>query len=215
VAIAFDAASVATGETGTSHTHAHTCTGDNRILFCYTEIGSASDVVTGVTYATVAMTRVNRVAADADEYMSLYYLIAPATGANNIVISTSSSVFIGTAATSYTGAEQSGVPDSQATNTGTSTAPTATTTVVDTDSWTIAVTRRPAGNAAGTPTAGTTERAGAGANTRLGDSNAAVAAGARSLGWEGFDSGSWGEAIASFSVVGGAPPATAPMFLVF
>lgn len=78
----------------------HICTGANRLL----TVGLYADTqyVTTVTYAGVAMTL-------AREYITnlrLYYLIAPATGTNNISVGLSYNSVIRIVATSYTGCHQ-------------------------------------------------------------------------------------------------------------
>ncbi len=116
MAIAFDAASHGK-VSATSLTYSHTCTGSFRILWVGVYINTNTDDVTGVTYNGVAMTRANSllVAATATSNY-LYYLVAPATGANNIVVSCGSSRRIVSTSSSYTGAKQTGQPDAQGTN---------------------------------------------------------------------------------------------------
>ena len=108
MAIAFDASSAGTSVTSTTQTLAHTCSGVNRILFVNTGITSA-DTIPGITYNGVALTKIASVING--RYFSLWYLIAPATGANNIVVTSSVSDILRSCAVSYTGAKQSGVPD--------------------------------------------------------------------------------------------------------
>ena len=91
---------------GTSHTYSHTCTGSNLILFVGVSTNSSSDLITGVTYNSVAMTLVDKQAGTSTNYSYLFYLINPATGANNVVVSASSSTTIYSGAVSYTGAKQ-------------------------------------------------------------------------------------------------------------
>ena len=82
-AIAFDAASSATGVGVSSLTWAHTTSGADRLLI----VGVSFDTgtVTGVTYAGVPMTSVGNTTTALK--MHMWRLIAPATGANNIVVS--------------------------------------------------------------------------------------------------------------------------------
>lgn len=150
MAIAFDATSTGNGS-GTSITVAHTCTGDNRILWVgvRTFDGStpASDPVSGITYNGVAMTLAgtrNNPATDQVSY--LYYLIAPATGANNIVVSCSSVDEIAVRATSYTGALQSGVPDAYATGADTTSPLTITVTTILDNCWLVGLFDGDSGN---------------------------------------------------------------------
>lgn len=168
----------------TSFTRSHTCTGTNRILMVGLWVSeNTTDVVTGVTYAGVSMTRVDSqlLASGGNGYTYLYYLVAPATGANNIVASLSASKTGVLHAVSYTEAAQSGQMDSSAKSTGgpgASTKTFTTTTVAD-NCWIVMACRYDgAAQAAG---AGTTYR-GTEYNFRMADSNGAkTPAGAYSL----------------------------------
>ena len=112
--IAFDA-QAKSSTTGTSLTYSHTTSGSNRMLIVASS-SNGGDHITGVTYNAVAMTQVAKLAVGAN-YLYLHYLIAPATGANNVVVSSGSSVVLVSCAASYTGVLQSGFPDSSATTT--------------------------------------------------------------------------------------------------
>ena len=131
MAIAFDTSNSA-AVTDTSSTIAHTCTGDNLILFA---AGYSDQAPTSVQYNGVDMTQIGTAATG----VRLYYLINPATGNNNFVFTAGSSGAIWYATASYTGVKQSGVPD--ATNQTTSLPGTSTslsvTTVAD-NCWTVA-----------------------------------------------------------------------------
>lgn len=118
MAIAFDTATSSQGDPVTSLTFAHTCTGSNRILF----VSSATvggDFCTSVAYAGVALTKIGASVQlpSTTTYVQMWYLIAPATGANNVVTSYSSATNAYADAASYTGANQSGQPDASTTNT--------------------------------------------------------------------------------------------------
>lgn len=121
MAIAFDASSTndsVNWGSGTSVTWSHTCTGSDRILFVAVfNLGSAT-LPSGITYNGVAMTMINSQDTDGGGYTeSLWYLVAPSTGANNIVTTWAvSNGLFNCIATSYTGASQTGQPDSS--NTG-------------------------------------------------------------------------------------------------
>ena len=134
MAIAFDAAAQGSS-TVTTVTFAQTCTGSNLVLFveAYSTTG---DDVTGITYNSVAMTQLAKISKNGSaEKLYLYYLIAPATGSNNVVVTRSGTGgFLHGAAASFTGALQSGIPDStnQAAQTVAATSQIiATTTVLD------------------------------------------------------------------------------------
>lgn len=190
---------------GTSLTWSHTTSGSNRILW----VGAFGDTliadptcakITGVTYNAVAMTQlptVSPVGTPADRCVYLFYLIAPATGANNVVVSASSSIVIKGLSASYTGAKQSGVPDASANNTGTSvTSITTSVTVVAANSWTILVGK----NSFGAPVAGTGSTQRQNANDfGIFDSNGPLAAGSRSMQLTIGTSSNFGVVMASFA----------------
>lgn len=92
--------------------------GDNRLLVVGI-LGGSSDIITGVTYNGVAMTRVN-VSNNGNSTAYLYYLLNPASGTHDIVISSSTSTFLAADAVSYTGVNQD-VPTATVTNTSSTT----------------------------------------------------------------------------------------------
>jgi hypothetical protein len=104
--VAFDAAASASASVGTTRTWSHTCTGADRLLLVFVEIASTSDLVTGVTYNGVAMTRIDNWGDFSTMTLYLYALVAPSTGANNVVVS-SSSIAIAGCSYSVTGANAS------------------------------------------------------------------------------------------------------------
>jgi len=116
MAIAFDATGPTTAYTGgaTSLTFSHTTgSGSNRILLVgFLSNGTnGGDAFTGVTYNGVAMTRLLRSQHGTDGYgCYVYGLLAPATGANDVVISASSSQVIYACSSSYTGVSQVALP---------------------------------------------------------------------------------------------------------
>lgn len=181
--IAFDAFSSGSVLPGSSITFSHTCSGSDRILIVGI-IANNADVITGVTYNGVAMT-LARKSAFTGPTMYLYYLLAPATGANNIVVSASSGgEYIRATAVSYTGVQQSGQPDATAENNVSAASITTTLTQVVAKAWQVGVVQ---GAHDGTVTAG----AGIGAirgtvsggYNSIGDSNAPTNAGSRSMTW--------------------------------
>ena len=182
-AIALDA--VASGEAGSaiSLTYAHTCTGSNRILFVGVMTFDPADLVSGVTYAGVSMTRIATVQEPATTFrIYLYYLINPASGANNVVVSSSSSTTIRSSSTSYTGARQNSQPDASGTkqNTTTGTHTLAIVTVAN-NCWMVSWIQSAGSNPAAST--GTTLRQGATARA-IGDSNSAITPpGSYSMSW--------------------------------
>ena len=141
MAIALDTTTTASSNSGsTTLTKAFTCSGSDRILFVGTTTVSGSVVpVTGVTYNGVAMTKITSVNPQANWEIALWYLFAPDTGSNNIVATCGSapSSVLRISPASYTGALQSGVPDSFNSATGTTTSRTVSTTTVLDNCWVI------------------------------------------------------------------------------
>lgn len=132
MAIARDASTDWGSTTATSLTFSHTCTGSNLVLFVGVRGDGSSDTITGVTYNGVAMTKIIGHNDWSNRWTYLWYLIAPATGAHNVVITSSSSVLINGNASSYTGCKQSWVPDASAKNNASSTTiTTSVTTIAD------------------------------------------------------------------------------------
>lgn len=124
----------------TSLTFSYTVAGD--LLVVGVEGDKNSDFISGVTYNTVAMTQAAKRAANGTftRWLYLYYLIGPATGAHNVVISASSSCdFILGLAADYSGVKATGQPDATATNnngTTVSTLASSITTVAD-NAWAV------------------------------------------------------------------------------
>lgn len=82
MAVTLDATSGSQNTTGTTLTVSHTCSGDNRILI----VGAAtSGIPTSITYAGVSMTKLGE-HTEGGQNTSLWALAAPATGANDIVM---------------------------------------------------------------------------------------------------------------------------------
>ena len=106
-AIAFDnATSADSGATTTTLTFSHTVTSTaNRILFVGVRTSSGVGLISSVTYNGTALTLID---SKAETYNGtaayLYYLVAPDSGAHNVVINSSSSQYLDSTAVSYTGA---------------------------------------------------------------------------------------------------------------
>lgn len=185
-AIALDATSSGTVASNTTFSVSHTCTGSNRLLAtgltAYANPSGAT--LTGITYNSAAETSAGGPATPQGNCRChLYYKVAPDTGANNVTASFSPATDSGMVSVSYTGAAQTGQPDSSASGNGTGATITATTTVVAASCWLVAhMTLMNAGLAAST---GATSR---GIVTFQGtarcgtfDSNGTVATGSRSM----------------------------------
>lgn len=170
--ISFDSSSTAgTFASGPSRTWSHTVTGSDTVLLVAPHVisGSVGDVVTGVTYNGVALTRLVYNNTNYTSY--IYGILSPDLGTHDIVVSFSSSYQNRGLATSYTGVLQSGLPD--AFNTGSATFSTqmtiSLTTIAD-NSWTVISSNSNQGVNAG---AGTTQRF-ISDQTFIGDSNGAI-----------------------------------------
>jgi hypothetical protein len=160
MAIAFDAASsgIKNNSASTSLTVAHTCSGENRILFVALTTCLNADPCTGITYNGTAMTRIDYIAPYSNGNTELWYLINPDSGTHDIVASYSSRNYVWFTAASYTGALQSGVPDASAkASSPSSYTITGTVTTVADNCWVV---MSAFGNSAGhTAGSGTTIRA--------------------------------------------------------
>ena len=181
--IAFDATAQGKVLGATSLSYSHTCTGSNLILFVGINLfNPGSDLVTGVTYGGVALTQLTKQNAQGSE-VYLYYLIAPTTGANNIVISTSSSVDIRSISASYTGVIQITSIDNSTVNNANASTITTSLTTINNNCWMISFI---ADSTARIPSAGTgvTSRNTNADVSNLGDSNGNITpAGSYSMTW--------------------------------
>jgi hypothetical protein len=102
---------------GSSLSWNHTCTGDDRFLVVFGFIQNASQLITGITYNSVALTLLDSQKNGTDgEYVTLWYLNNPASGTNSIVMTASSSTFIQGRSASYNGVNQSTAIDTSAKN---------------------------------------------------------------------------------------------------
>lgn len=116
---------------GTTLTYAHTIGGTAN----YLKVGVAANNVnpgpiTGVTWNAVAMTRLgSELAPDTNLVVSYWYLVNPATGTHNVVVTTTTGTdAIASGASSYIGVDTSTPHGTPATATGTSTAPSVNVT---------------------------------------------------------------------------------------
>jgi hypothetical protein len=134
MALAVDAVSSGTrafAANATTLTFAHTVSGSDRVLLVAVQWYSTQAVrsVSSVTYNGTAMTLVSSSQIDngANRFLALYYLIAPSTGTNNVVITLSGTddLFFG-GSVSFTGADQTSPLGTAVTNSGSSTTPSVT-----------------------------------------------------------------------------------------
>lgn len=199
MAVAFDAKANGSANPGTSVTYAHTVgVGSDRLLILGISTNATTDKVTTVTYNGVNMNRLTTQQADTTNFfLYLYYLLAPATGANNVVVNVSSSEAVFCASVSYTGVtNQVSFPDSFNKGTDGTGNYTATTTVVASNCWLFATSRS---NGTVTAGAGTLIRDNVNTASNISsDSNAAVGTGSQSLQFNSSPGGETGWIIASF-----------------
>lgn len=203
-AIAFDSAtSAGTTAAETSFTFSHTvgASGTNRILFVGVNTSSVQNL-SSVTYNGQGMTLIDSYNETYNNsYAYLYYLVAPATGTHDVVITAPSSTWMHATAASYTGASQTGVPDAWTKSRTTSAAATfspSLTTNAD-NSWVVAMVVNSAGLASGAGTDTTLRGTTLDGGSMLLDSNGPVSpAGSRTLVGTSSGNAYWAGVIASF-----------------
>lgn len=202
MAIAFDAATSGGTQSSTGPLNFnHTCTGTNGLLFVNAFGGDGADVVTGITYNSVAMTFIAKVLGGVNHYSYLYYLINPATGTNQVSISYSGNHFMSGGAASYTGCDQSSQPDASTTNTGNGTTLSTSLTSIADQCWFILIGANNVGaNSAGT---GSTARTNTSISWDIFDSNSAQSPGSYSMAFTPTSSSQLSAIMASFD-----PPST-------
>lgn len=203
MAIARDAQTGVNPANGTSFTQAHTCTGSDRLITVWVMIGNVTDIVTGITYNGVSMTRAKAHlrAVGGAGYHFCYILHAPATGANNVVVSASTTMTgIVCYIESYTGVNQSSTADStNENNTAASSTFTMTTTVVASNCWLVGNTQDDAGNATAGSGTSKISTLNAGFGQQLWDSNGTVGTGSQSLNMNNGAGTSWDGIIISIA----------------
>lgn len=131
------------GGAGSGYTVAYTCgSGTDRLLVVGFLGDNSADDITSVTYAGAAMTLVGKVAGTVGvRWTYMYYLLNPASGSNNVVISSSSTKFLIACAGDWAGVNQTGQPDASDTATlgsGNTSLTKAVTTIAN-NCWTILV----------------------------------------------------------------------------
>lgn len=141
MAIAFDAvSSVGTGATN-SVTLSHTCTGSDRFLVVGVVLQDPTAVgnVSGITYGGAAMTKIHERIVTTVFSGEIWGLVAPATSANDIVVSISNSttddIIVGGA--SFTGVNQSSPTEAPIGTDGFDAAPQLTVTSLTDNAWII------------------------------------------------------------------------------
>lgn len=108
MAVAYDAGSnFGGGQAGaTSKTWAHTCSGSDRILIVFVTLSPGAGALdpTSITYNGVALSKLGSVDGSSSR-IGLWYLIGPATGTNNIVVTFASATAWYSWAGSFTGVQ--------------------------------------------------------------------------------------------------------------
>lgn len=186
--LTFDATSSGSIEPGNTITFSHTCSGTNRILlvFISQNSGVSSDVITGVTYNGVSMTRIGISTTGVSMTVYAYYLVNPTSGANNVVVSASvGTEYLRAISVSYKGALQSGQPEGFATNhLAAATSITTTYTTTTDKDWCISFVGNASALAMTKSTNVTTVRNNVSTVTYLGDSNGKISpTGAYNMTW--------------------------------
>lgn len=197
MAIALDTSGTRSG-TGTL---SFTCTGTNLILVVGVFGNTGDGTVTGMTYNGVSLTQaIEQTLPVGTQYVRLYYLIAPTTGTNNLVVSgTDPSCNI--VATSYTGVKQTGQPDATVGNTAlASTTVSATLTTVANNCWAIAMVRSSAAGETNNSSAAATNRSNTNGHNYWDSNGALTPAGDKTLSYSSSAS-NWGLAGISVSPV--------------
>ena len=161
--IALDASSSCTPVDNTSATWSHTTSGANRVLIVGVIIrNSSSETVTSVTYSGVAMSLVAAQSNGTSVRAELWQLVAPQTGAHNIVATIAPGTAMACGAMSFTGVNQTTPIDATNSNTGTSATPTVTVTTVTNHAWLVDTlafrSSGTPGNPTGTAGSGQTQR---------------------------------------------------------
>lgn len=151
--IAFDSGTNGHGANVASVTFSHSCSGSNRILFVgvYVLQAGGAPAVNSVTYGGANLTLMDRIV-NGNHGSELWYLVAPATGANDVVVTMGvSTLRIWPVAVSFTGAHQ-GAPEASNAASGTATAASVAVTTLTANSWVVDILAN--GHAAASPTIG-------------------------------------------------------------
>jgi hypothetical protein len=186
------------GTGSTTHTQSHTTAGSNRVLavFCRTYDGAG---VSGVTYNGVSLTQSGTEQTFGSDRFSKWFLVNPASGANNVVVTCSTSRRLDLDIVSLTGALQSGQPDAANSATGSSASASQSVTTVADNSMLVAAYFS---NGAGDPSSGHTnwtQRALTTGRHAVGTSGILTPAGSKTQTIALASSGSWAISQMSFS----------------
>ena len=124
MAVTYDAVSTINNNSAGPSTTSHTCTGSDRLLVVCLSFYHPSSVVTALTYNGVALSLFGGFS-DFQYNSEIWYLVAPATGANtlSVTFSGSGTYEMGLSAHSFTGVDQSTPLAAFTSGSGTSTTP--------------------------------------------------------------------------------------------
>lgn len=143
-AIAFDTSvNQQTNSGGAALTFSFTTTGTNRFLVVG-DLVQSSATISSATYSAVTMTQAATVSTAnvaSGETSYIHVLGAPASGANNVVLTPSASATVAAVASSYSGAQQTSVVEASNTATGTGNSGTASVTTITDNDWLVAYLR--------------------------------------------------------------------------
>lgn len=136
-AIAFDNSGSGGYLSKSSESYSFTTTGSDRLLWAAYQKEDAG-TVTSITYNSVSLSlAVDKLYTARTEYASLWYLAAPATGANTLAGTYSSAQNGRLVAMSYTGCKQTGIADATGSNEVNAATITTTLTTVADNSWAV------------------------------------------------------------------------------
>lgn len=104
MAVSYDNTTSDIGTASPTRSIVHTCSGSDRVLVAFIRFGNTI-TINSVTYNGVSLTNAGTQTASGSHHKSsIWYLIGPATGSNNLVITTSSTAEVITGIISFTGA---------------------------------------------------------------------------------------------------------------
>lgn len=152
--------------------------GNSNTIGIVFHFGDNTDTLSAITWGAASMTKITSVQTPGDRYVSVWYVIAPTSAATiTCVGATVNSWF----AFYYTGAKQTGQPDSFNSNTSSSSTTIAvSTTVVAPNSWTVMMQKDITGGLTYTTSVGVMRVNASGGGEAISDSNGVVGTGAQS-----------------------------------
>jgi len=163
MALAFDSGIYAQTSASSPLTFAFNNAAGNVVYVMGTDTNTpGASLVTGVTYGGVAMTKIGELDANAslnDRAITVWRLVGPATGSNNVVVTASAGNNFRFHALSYSGADQTTPENGTDTSTGTSVSTISTdiTTTID-NCWMVQFSKDQNGGRTYTSTTGDTIR---------------------------------------------------------